>query len=440
MNVLSSLQIIGGPVPVVLQIASLLLLALLLARRATPRWLLTAAIGILAGVVVALAAFTYVDLRHTFEITLPAEVGWWLVATLGGVGLAIASLWQSRWWRKAAATLAIVVFAVTGAVQINAAFGLDPTVGDVFGWAVKDPIALPQADPSPRPSASDPDEPLYRTWTAPSDMPSAGRVGTVTIPASVSGFRARPAGLYLPPAALVRHPPSLPLLIMMMGYPGSPDPTRIAQVMNAFASTHHGLAPIVLVADQVGYGHDPACADSRSRGRAETYINDDVLSWALAHLNVSRLPAEHVIAGYSNGATCAIKYAAEYPARFPDVLAVSPELFPGSDYAASIIAAVYGGDRAAWQDAKPATILERHEGDPAYSRVRAVITTGALDRQFGPATRTLARTAEEAGMDVSLLTIPGVAHVGDNVVDGLSAGFARLAPVLGLAPYADNIH
>ena len=434
MDALLSLQIIGGPVPIVLQVVSLVLIAILLCRHATLRWTLTAAIAVLVGLVVALALFCYVDLARSFQITLPAQVGWWMAATLGGVGLAIASFWNSRWWRKVLASVAIVLIAATGAVQVNDAFGLDTTVADVLGITVPHPIALPLVSPTPTASmpAPETDLPLSATWTPPPGMPSVGKRGTVTIPGTISGFDARPAGLYLPPAALVKKPPTLPLIVMMMGFPGNPDPSRIAQVMDGFAARHRGLAPIVVVADQIGPGHDPACADSRARGHAQTYITRDVVAWALAHLNVSRDPALHVIAGYSNGATCALKYAAEEPTVFRNVLSVSPELFPGSNYAQSVIASVYGGDRAAWQAAKPVTILEAHRGDAAYRDVTAVITTGALDTEFGPGSRTLAATARSAGMNVSLLTIPGVAHVGDNLHDGLTAGFAELAARLGL--------
>jgi hypothetical protein len=92
---------------------------------------------------------------------------------------------------------------------------------------------------------------------------------------------------------------------------------------------------------------------------------------------------------------------------------------------------VYAGDRSAWAADKPEAILAAHTG--SYSGVDAVITTGALDTAFGPATRSLATSAAAAGMHVTLLTLPGVAHVGKNLADGLTAGFARLAPALGLA-------
>ena len=59
-------------------------------------------------------------------------------------------------------------------------------------------------------------------------MPAVSRNGPVIIPATVSGFRARDAHLYLPPAVLVPNPPELPVLVMMMGLPGGPDQDRSA--------------------------------------------------------------------------------------------------------------------------------------------------------------------------------------------------------------------
>lgn len=428
MDTLLTTQIIGGPVPWILCVLSAALVLALVLRRPSPRWLVLAAAGVLAGALVSAVLVWIIDATNMFEIPLPIEAAAWAIATFGAVGLGVVSLWKSRWWRKALAGVGIVAFLATGVVQVNAAFGLDPTVGDLLGVVVRHPITLPKASATPKVD----DEALGATWVAPHDMPAEGKIGTVAIPATVSKFHARAAGVYLPPAALVKDPPALPLLIMMMGYPGTPDPSRIATVMNSFASHHDGLAPIVIVADQVGTGGDPACADSAARGNAATYVKTDVLDWAKTHLHIIEDPKYWVIAGYSNGAVCAVKYAAQEPTVFRNVLSVSPEAYPGMHYSSTVIASVYAGDRAKWEADKPEAILAAHRGSGSYTGVHAVITTGALDTVFGPATRSLAAAASSAGMHVSLITLPGVAHVGPNVVDGLATGFAKLAPVLGL--------
>ncbi|GAB3797953.1 alpha/beta hydrolase-fold protein [Humibacter antri] len=433
MDALLTTQIIGGPVPWILCVLSAVFVLLLVLRRPSSRWMILAAAGILAGALIAFVFVLIADATAAFEIPLPTEVATWCIVTFAAVGLAIVSLWKTRWRRRAIAVAAIAVFAITGTVQVNAVFGLNPTVGDLLGIVVRHPITLPKAHATSSPTSN---EPLAATWVAPHDMPAVGKVGTVTIPATVSKFHARAAGLYLPPAALVKDAPALPLVIMMMGYPGTPNPAPISAVMNQFASQHNGLAPIVVVADQIGPGGDPACADSAARGNAATYIKTDVLDWAKSHLHIIQNPRYWVIAGYSNGATCAVKFAAQEPDVFRNVLSVSPEEYPGMHYSQTVIQSVYAGDRATWEAEKPEAILGAHSG--SYSGVDAVITTGALDTAFGPATRSLAASAKAAGMQVTLLTIPGVAHVGKNLADGLTAGFARLAPVLGLAASCDG--
>lgn len=429
MNTLLNTQIIGGPVPWLLTVLAALFIVILLARAPRMRWLLLAASGALAAALISLIVVWVADATSLFEIPLPVDAAVWTVVTFAAIGLAIVSLWKTGWWRRVLAILGILVFAVAGTVQVNAAFGLDNTVGDLLGVVVRNPIALPKATSTETAGTTS----LAETWVPPRSMPEDGKTGTVVIPATVSKFHAREAGLYLPPAALVKDAPALPLVIMMMGYPGTPDAGPISTVMNSFAHSHHGLAPIVIVADQIGHGADPACADSTALGHAATYIKTDVVNWAKAHLRVIENPHDWVIAGYSNGATCAVKYAAQEPGVFGNLMAVSPELYPGTHYSQKVLETVYGGNSAAWNADKPQAILAAHHGSSLYKSVHAVFTTGALDAAFGPQTRQLAADAREAGMNVSIYTIPGVAHVGPNLTKGLTRAFDALAPVLGLS-------
>ncbi|OZB87966.1 MAG: hypothetical protein B7X41_10640, partial [Microbacterium sp. 14-71-5] len=122
--------------------------------------------------------------------------------------------------------------------------------------------------------------PLFETWTPPADLPSEGTVTLLTgeerIPSS-AGFAPRDASLYRPPAALVPDPPALPLVVFMMGEPGDPDPSFVADAMDRLAAAHHGLAPIVIVADQLGSEDgNPACVDSAAYGGVETYFTQDI--------------------------------------------------------------------------------------------------------------------------------------------------------------------
>jgi enterochelin esterase-like enzyme len=207
-----------------------------------------------------------------------------------------------------------------------------------------------------------------------------------------------------------------------------------SDVVANFAASHHGLAPIVIVADQVGTDGDPGCTNG-ARGNAEQYITTDVLDWARKHLNILQNPRYWTIAGYSNGATCAVKIGSQYPKVFRSVLAVSPELFIGTHYSGTMIHHVFRGSVAAWQAAKPATILAKNAHLHHFYRGEyTVITTGALDTHYGLQSRELAAAARRAGMFVTLRVLPGVTHIGANVVDGFSTGIGLLYPRWGLAP------
>lgn len=426
MDVLWTLPVIDGPVPWIVYAVSALLIVTLLARRVTPRWLLTAVLGIGIGAGLALGAYLLINAARAMGTPLAHQVGVWAVATLGAIGLAVVSLWDSRVWRKIVAAFAIVWFALSGMIGVNAFYGLNHTLGSIFGIVSGNAIPLP----SPKPSATA-TGPLYLSWTPPAGMPTAGQVGVQPIAGLVSGFDARSASIYLPPAALVPNAPALPLVIMMMGYPGNPDPTPIVPVLDQLAAQHKGLAPIVIVADQIGNGDDPACADSQAFGNAQTYINTDVVNWARAHLNIIRDPKAWVIAGYSNGGGCAIKYGALHPDVFQNILDISGEVFPGSEDPNTVLARIYGGDQAKFDAAKPISIMASKSG--AYRGVTAVFTAGGADPEYIANAHKVSDAAKVAGMTVTNAVIPGASHVGDVVTRSFQEGMNVLYPVLGLS-------
>ena len=429
MNALLSLNVIDGPAYwIVLGVAAVLALYLLI-RKPTVRWVVTALLGIIVGVAIALGIFLASNATNAFGAPLPLFVAWWAMVALGGIGLSIVNLWRSRWWRKVLAILGVLVFAAVGGLGINAAYGLNPTLGSMFGVETDNPVNIPTPQPTQTNAG-----PLFSSWTPPADMPEKGTQGTQVIPATVSGFDARPAGIYLPPAAQVTGAPALPLVIMMMGYPGNPDPSYIGAVLDDYASKNKGLAPIVIVADQIGNGGDPACADSTTFGNAETYIKKDVVDWAKTNLNILEDPKFWVIAGYSNGGGCAIKYGAQEPDVFKNILDISGEEFPGSEDSDSVVAQIYGGDQSKFEASKPINILAANTGQ--YAGVTAIFTVGGADPGFIPAAKDVSAAAKTAGMSVSYIEIPGAGHVVDGLNGGLEAGFGLLYPVLQLSPPA----
>jgi hypothetical protein len=434
MDAILTTAVLDGPVPVVLYVVALALAVYLAIRTPGRGRLVASSLGILLGTLAAIIVYIVSNLTNAFGEQLQIEILWWSIAAFGAVGLALANLWHSRWWRKAIAVLAIPVFIAAGSVGINAVYGLNATVADMLGVAVKHPIALPKPAPSSTaaPAWTPGNGSLYEAWRPPADMPKLGRQGTITVPATVSGFEARPAGLYLPPAALVADAPALPLVILMMGYPGNPSPTRVASVVDQYQAKHEGLAPIVLVADQIGTRGDPTCADSRMFGKAQTYITKDVVNWARAHLHVIQDPKYWAVMGYSNGGGCAIKYGALMPKTFGTIVDISGEPFPGSVHPDLALARVFEGNTAAFEASKPMNIM-RKAPRGAYNGVHAVFTYGAYDGKYGPDAKLVASVAQSVGMDVTLTPIAGATHIGLAFTGGVAAGLDVLYPLWGLS-------
>jgi enterochelin esterase-like enzyme len=429
---LLELRVVDGPVIWVVFALAAAVFVYLLARPPRIRWLLTAVIALLVGALAAFAVIAIVEAVNVFGVPLAAETKAWAIATFAAIGLALVNLVRSRWWRKLIAVVGIVLFALAGALGINAYFGLNATVAAVFGITVEHPIDINKPTPGPSPTDSPSAEPLYQTWTPPADLPAVGQQGTAVIPATASGFSSRPAGIYLPPAALVDDPPDLPFMLLMMGQPGNPDTEYVAEVADRYAAAHGGLAPIVVVADQLGAPDlDPVCADTAALGNAETFITQDVVSWARANLRILQDPAHWTIAGYSNGGGCAFKYGAAYPELFGNVLDISGEEYPGSEEPAQVIDDLFGGDAAAFEATKPESILT--SGAHAYPDTVAIFTVGGNDPTFIPEAEGASAAATAAGWKTTYFVIPGAGHVLDALAGGFDKGFEVLYPRLGLA-------
>jgi enterochelin esterase-like enzyme len=426
-------DIVQGPVIYVFFALSIAAIVYLLVRPPTARWVLTALIGILAGAVLGALLVLFADLLGVFGPTLPLPAAFWIIATFAALGLAIVNLWRARWWRIVIAAVSILVILATGTLAVNAFYGINRTLGSLFGIATGGSIDIPTPPPT---STADPTQPLYKTWKPPADMPKKGKTGLLTgaeaIPNTLSHFVARDASVYYPPAALVKNPPRLPFVLFMMGQPGTPDPSFIASALDTYAAQHEGLAPIALVVDQLGSpDRDPACTDSPTYGNAETYVTKDVVNWARSHLGILPSPKYWVIGGYSNGGACAFKFAAQHPDVWGNLLDVSGDEFPGVETQDATIKTAFGGNKTAFEAAKPTNLLLAHPG--AYSKVTAVFTVGENDPGFRPGAERDANAAKAAGMRTTYYVVPHAGHVVDALVPGIAKGFEVLYPVLGLS-------
>lgn len=424
------LNVIDGPLVIALYALAAAVFIYLLGRGPGWAWVLTVIVLLIVGAIVGAALlWIAVTLLDSFGGPVNEATWWWVPAAFAGSTLAIWNLWYSRWWRKLIAIIAIPLFAATAAIGVNAAYGLSPTLGSMMHISTADPIAIPTPDLG---QATDPTEPLYLTWTPPPDLPVKGRIGIVEpgVPNTLSGFPARPAQLYLPPAALVTDAPRLPLVIMMMGQPGDPDASFIGAVLDEYAAEHGGLAPIALVVDQLGDpSEDPLCLDTE-RGMAETYVMQDVVPWAKANLNVLQGPRYTTVAGYSNGGECAAYFGSKHPEVFGNLLAISPVEYAGAEQPDEVLSSIFRGDQAAYDAVKPANIMA---SKAPYPDTTAIFTVGEDDGAFAPGAERLADAATAAGMHVTFFAIPGADHGVSALNGGLETGFDVLYPRLGLS-------
>ncbi len=430
LDLLLDINVVEGPFLIAVYVLAATVFVYLLGRSAGWSWVLTVIVLLLVGAITGVAVvWIAVNLLDAFGGPVNEETWWWAPAAFAGIAVAIWNLWRSRWWRKLIAMLAVPLFAATAALGVNAAYGLNPTLGSMLHLSTADPIPVPSPDPA---DATDPAEPLYTTWTAPAGMPETGRIGTVEggVPNTVSGFPARPAQLYLPPAALVDEAPRLPLVIMMMGQPGDPDASFIGGVLDRFAADHDGLAPIALVVDQLGDpADDPLCLDSEL-GDVETYVMQDVVPWAKQHLDVLQGRTYTTVAGYSNGGGCAAYFGAKHPDVFGNLLAISPVEFAGAEEPDEVLREVFHGDQAAYDAVKPATIMA---AKAPYPDTTAIFTAGEDDSAFAPGSQRLADAAQAAGMATTFYLVPDADHGVSGLNGGLQKGFEVLYPRLGLS-------
>ena len=361
----------------------------------------TAALGL-----TAVAALLIEKVWKPFPDRLPWAVYGWAAVALLAVSLLIGRWFVRRCDRArplvaAALLVAAVLVVISAAGRINAVYDAYPTVRAALG--ISDYRTVPFDDPSLR---------ALRTvqvedWSAPDDLPATGAVTSVTIAGTVSGFRAREARVYLPPAYFSDPRPELPVLVLLAGQPGSPEDWLVGghlpSTLDAYAEQHHGLAPVVVLADGTGGQFDnPLCVDSHL-GNVATYLAVDVPAWVRDNLQVDDDPKAWAVGGLSYGGTCALQLATTRPEIYPTFLDFSGQAEPTLGNRDTTIRDVFGGDAEAFARNNPADLLARNR----YPDSAGAFVVGTDDAEYRAGVERLASTARDAGMDVHLTELPG---------------------------------
>jgi S-formylglutathione hydrolase FrmB len=411
-------------VPRVFDVLAAIALVALLASRRWRRWLPIAAAVVVGGLLLGFVlCWLLGDVLDLFGVDLTWATRTWFAAAVAGMALAIARMIFSRGRAILVGITSALVIVLTGALGINADIGEFVSIREALGAADFGRLHLP-----PQSAALS-----VAGWVAPVGMPRVGQVETATIPPHASHFRARAAYIYLPPAALVAHPARLPVLIMLSGEPGGPvqlfTSGGMKGVLDSYAATHSGLAPIVIAPDQLGaFNHNPMCVNS-TLGNAATYVTVDVPNWIRRTFQTLRGPTAWGVGGFSEGGTCAIQFGAEQPQLFGSIIDISGQTAPTVGALQKTINAGFGGSKARYEAAIPANIMRAHG---RYDATVALICYGALDTRYGPQGRRIANEAKAAGMETHVFVSPTTAHDWHTVNYALAKSLAFVSGRWGL--------
>ncbi|RZK95678.1 MAG: esterase [Rhodococcus sp. (in: high G+C Gram-positive bacteria)] len=405
---ISHLSLEHGRAQLALTVAALAGIGVVLAassRRARRPILGAAAVAIPVTAVIAGAVWaTYRPLPNQLP---PAGYAWiWLAVAV--LVLAALRLRNAGARRGVVIVVASVVVAAAAAGQVNAQVGVFPTVGSVVGHrppAVVLPVAFGDV-PGFQPTVQS-GVPVDSDWTRPVRTPRSGVVTEVEIPGTESGFPARPAVLYLPPAYLTAPRAVLPVMVMISGQPGRPQDWfssgRLASTVDAFAARHDGLAPVVVVVDALGsQDANPLCLDS-ALGHAATYVAHDVPAWIEQNLQVSHDPAQWAIGGFSYGGTCSIQLAVNYPRIYPTFLDFLGQDEPSLGDHAGTVAATFAGDERAFAAVNPIDVLKTRQ----FPELTGVFVAGTADDEYRPQQQRMFAAARAAGLNVRYYELPG---------------------------------
>ncbi|MCW2618580.1 MAG: xynZ [Modestobacter sp.] len=411
------------------------LLGLLLLRRTRTWWTRSLPLSVLSTLGLLALGWLVLDVTKPWPDGVPGTVGAWIGVGLLALALLALGWRRQRWWVRASAVAAALFAVVGAAVGVDTVYGSFPTVGSVLQMPPYGTVAADEVLRAPveRTTAPVPGRPLSQAWQAPAQLRSAGAVIHVHIPATRSGFAARAAWVYVPPAYFAADRPLLPVLMLIGGQPGGPrdwlDGGRLAQRMDAWANAHGGLAPVVVMPDALGSPiANPMCLDS-ALGRTDTYLAQDVPAWVVSSLQVDPDHSHWAVGGFSFGGTCALQLAVAHPDLFPTFIDESGQQAPTLGDRSSTVAAAFSGNEAAYAAQDPLTELasRRRTGSAGY------LVVGAQDPAYQLQARAVATATTAAGISVTLIELPG-GHSWSVWGAGLDRAMPWLSTRMGLTP------
>ncbi|MET9230557.1 alpha/beta hydrolase-fold protein [Lentzea sp. NPDC003310] len=424
------LSLINGPIPQLATAAAVLAVAYLAIRKNRTWWARVLPIVVLACALVVTGLTLFIDhVWKPWPEPMPVVLMVWLGAVLVALTLAAIRLRSGRWYGRVFGVLLALGVTTSALVATNAHFGQYPTTRAVLDVFRNDHVDLNAAAPPPSGFVEvPPGKTLADVWQRPATLPDKGTVSEAAIPGA---FQARPAWIYLPPAYNTTPRPRLPVIVLMAGQPGSPrdwfDGGRILDNLDAYARQHDGLAPIVVVVDQLGTSTaNPLCLDSRL-GQVETYLARDVPAWIKQRLTVDERRESWTVAGFSQGATCSVQLAVRAPDVYGNFIALAPQPEPSLGTRQETVKAAFGGDEAAFVRVNPMDVLARQQ----FPRTAGIVVAGRDDVTYRKADAEVFEACRKAGMDVQWKELPNN-HDWNMAREGLFGSLPWLAQRTGL--------
>ncbi|KOV26416.1 hypothetical protein ADK60_20910 [Streptomyces sp. XY431] len=397
-----------GPIPRAVLVAgwgSLLFLACYARTRGWWRRRLPAAL-VTAAALSLLLDTAVDDWWHPFPEGTPHYVTWWIAVGLLGLSLVAFRMRGSTLRRRLLAIGAGALVLLMASSQVNRGFDQYPTGRVMLApWLEKtqELTTGKAAATIGRP----PGKVLEEVWQAPADLPAKGTVSSVAVPGTKSGFESRDGYVYLPPAYQATPRPLLPVVVLLAGQPGTPGDWvfggQIADSLDAFAAEHHGLAPIVVMVDQLGSTwNNTLCLDSKI-ANVQTFLAEDVPAWVHANLQTAEGRKNWVIAGASMGGTCALQLAVNAPEVYGSFLDMSGQDEPTLGTREETVQAAYDGDAAKFAAVDPLQVMARKK----FPDTAGAIVVGRDDDEFRPQQEKVYRAVVEAGMQAKFDLMPG---------------------------------
>ncbi|MDP9801684.1 S-formylglutathione hydrolase FrmB [Arcanobacterium wilhelmae] len=241
---------------------------------------------------------------------------------------------------------------------------------------------------------------------------TVGALVTVPFEGPTSGFPARDAVAYIPPAYFTSQE-RLPVVVLLAGNPGTPDhwftAGDAATAADNYQKAHGGRSPIIISVDGTGsLMGNPGCVDGPVY-KVHTYLTKDVPALIKEHFRVNTDQHTWSIGGLSYGATCSVQIATTAPGTYGAFLSFSGDKTLEVGSREATINTLFGGDTAAWEAADPAHVLAKAADtrSDVFSGQRGMFISGAEDAEAITSQEYLARLAMNAGMNVSTFTVPG---------------------------------